>query len=397
VTDEDEHARELMRRLGRMLDAAKNEGALEAPLHMSSDEYTDPDLYARELRHVIRRRLLPVTPLSSLREPGAHTCKELAGERLLATRDMSGSTRLLHNRCRHRGTLLVRGSRSAERGAGRASGGSGEEENDCSLARRLVCPYHGWTYELDGSIAHVPERETGFPGMDDASLSLERVHHRELAGMLWASLDAPSTASPELERLESELARLELGSHQVVDARRVSGAFNWKLGVNSFLETYHFKVAHRTGIAPHFVNNRILVDAFGESLRLTLPRTSFVEQMTKLPFDAWELRPHVSFVYFIFPCSFLSVLPDHASFITFLPDGLARTCVESHIFVPEDTRRSDEYWEKNAALFQQTVAEDIALSESIQRGLGAREQIFTFATFENALAHFRASVQRIVA
>ncbi len=104
-------------------------------------------------------------------------------------------------------------------------------------------------------------------------------------------------------------------------------------------------------------------------------------------------------VYFLFPCSFLSILPDHASFISFHPDGVDRTHVESHLFVPEGSaERPPSYCEKNAALFAQTVAEDSALCASIQRGIAHDSGgSFTFATFEHGLVHFRDALRRLTA
>ena len=110
------------------------------------------------------------------------------------------------------------------------------------------------------------------------------------------------------------------------------------------------KVAHKTGIAPHFAWNRILIDEFGQNLRITVPRSAVVKQPDLL--DHGRLRSHVTFVYFVFPCSFISILPDHASFITFLPDGLGNTSVESHVLVP---RRGDEEPSARAARGRSSV------------------------------------------
>ena len=94
---------------------------------------------------------------------------------------------------------------------------------------------------------------------------------------------------------------------------------------------------------------------------------------------------------------------NHAERITisFVPDGVSRTKVEAHLFVPRGAagstaERSRSHWERNAALFRQTVREDLALSESIQRGISSgREGAFVFGTFEHGLAHFRAALLRL--
>jgi phenylpropionate dioxygenase-like ring-hydroxylating dioxygenase large terminal subunit len=342
---------------------------------VAASEYVDADLYRREMA-ALRRRPLPLLPADTL-GPGTRVLKERMGVSLIVARDPDGRLHVLKNRCRHRGAALT--------------------DEPCGPAQRLVCPYHGWSYDLDGRILHVPERE-GFPGLDDAAASLHRLPAIEFAGVVWAGGESDAALAATLHETRDEPELVRLGGMRAFDVRRWNGEFNWKLGVNAFLETYHFKVAHKTGIAPHFVWNRLLIDRLGEHLRLALPRTSFLGQL-ELPVERCELRPHVSYVYFVFPCSFISILPDHASFITFLPDGPSRTQVETHLIVPagspDDGRR--DYWEKNAALFAQTVREDLALAASIQKGIDAEPtDTFTFARFEHGIARFREVLGRLV-
>ncbi len=371
---------ELLRRLQRVLETGRSEGALPAPFRVPAAEYTDPARYERERRDVVRRRPLPLIAASAV-ERGTRTSREILGVLLLVTRDLEGRVHVFENRCLHRGAALLEG-------------------HECSRGQRVVCPYHGWTYGLDGKVLHIPERETGFPGVDIGTLSLVRVPSIELGGIVWVCPDSEPDLSASFAEIRDEIEGLHLESYRVVDARRWPGDFNWKFGVSAFLETYHFKIAHTTGIAPHFIWNRILIDSFGDNARLTLPRTSIAEQFATLPADRWELRAHVSFVYFLFPCSFLSILPDHASFISFVPDGLGKTRVESWLLVPEaelEGAAARTYWDKNAALFAQTVAEDVALASSIQRGVAAGQGgSFLFATFEHGIAHFRDSLERLL-
>jgi phenylpropionate dioxygenase-like ring-hydroxylating dioxygenase large terminal subunit len=368
--------RERVTRLLRVVESGRNEGA--APSTAEAWEYVEPARYAREAA-ALRRRALPVAASSAV-APGTHLVTERLGVSLIVSRDLDGRVHVLKNRCRHRGAAL-------------------SEHRACTAAQRLVCPYHGWSYGLDGRLLHVPEREQGFPTLTDEEGALHRVPCAEWAGTIWIGGEgeaAPESCLAPL-REEPELARL--APLRAFDCRRWIGEFNWKLGVNGFLETYHFKVAHKTGIAPHFLWNRMLVDPLGEHLRLTLPRST-IARPDALPLESWgdaELRSQVSLVYFLFPCTFISILPDHASFITFVPDGPSRTQVESHVLVPEGADTTDAYWEKNAALFRQTITEDNALSASIQRGIAAEPtDTFTFATFEQGIAHFRAALDRLV-
>jgi phenylpropionate dioxygenase-like ring-hydroxylating dioxygenase large terminal subunit len=358
---------DLIQRLRRVVESGKNEFPVETFASPAS-EYVDPERYARETA-AIRRRPWPLLPADAV-APGTRVLRGA----LLVTRDLGGRVHILKNRCRHRGAALV-------------------ATTECSTAQRLVCPYHGWSYGLDGKLLHVPEREHGFPGLDYEAASLHRVPACEFAGVIWTGGDSDESLAALLPRGEGALD--ELSTWRSHDARQWVGEFNWKLGVNAFLETYHFKVAHRTGIAPRFVGNRLLIDPIGEEhLRLSLPRSTFLE----VGLDAAGLRAVVSHVYFVFPCSFVSILPDHASFIAFLPDGLGRTRVESHLYVPRDFQARRAYWDRNAALFAQTIREDLALATSIQRGIDADStDTFTFGAFEHGLAHFHRALARLVA
>lgn len=365
--DPQEHA--LVARLRRAIDTGRSDG--EGNFTAAASEYVDAERYSRELA-ALRSHPIPLMASASLPRQTTRLVERL-GVSLLVTRTAEGRLHVVKNRCRHRGTELV------------------TNEQQCSSVQRFVCPYHGWCYGLDGALLHVPEREHGFPDLDAAAFALHRVPTVEFAGMIWAGGPSEAHLSAALAPLADESTLKSLDGARVLDERMWPGEFNWKLGVSGFLETYHFKVAHKSGIAPHFSWNRILIDEFAENLRLTLPRSTVSKQPDIL--DREPFRDHVTFVYFVFPCSFISILPDHASFITFLPDGLGRTHVESHIFVPHDG--DEDYWQKNAALFAQTITEDMALAESIQRGIAAEPtDTFTFATFEHAIAHFHHALAR---
>ena len=360
----------LVARLRRLIDTGRSDG--EGNFTAAAYEYVDAALYGREVA-ALRSLPIPLMASTSLPPQTTRLVKRL-GVSLLVTRTAQGRLHIVKNRCRHRGTELV------------------TDEQDVSPTQRLACPYHGWCYGLDGTLLHVPERENGFPDLDPAEFALHRVPCVEFAGMLWIGGASEADLRAVLAPLADEPALQDLDRERVLDERIWPGGFNWKLGVSGFLEAYHFKVAHKTGIAPHFAWNRILIDEFGQNLRITVPRSAVVKQPDLL--DHGRLRSHVTFVYFVFPCSFISILPDHASFITFLPDGLGNTSVESHVLVPR--RGDDGYWQKNAALFAQTITEDMALAESIQRGIVEEPtDIFTFATFEHAIAHFHRELARL--
>lgn len=361
---------QLVTRLRRLIDTGRSDG--EGNFTAAASEYVDAARYGREVS-ALRSLPIPLMAGASLPAGSTRLAKRL-GVSLLVSRSADGRLHVVKNRCRHRGTELVTG------------------EAEFPSPQGFVCPFHGWCYGVDGALLRVPEREQGFPGLDAAAFALHRVPCVEFAGLLWIGGASEADLWAALAPLAGEPALESLDRERVLDERIWPGEFNWKLGVSGFLEAYHFKFAHKTGIARHFSWNRVLIDELGNNLRMTVPRSTVMKQPDLL--NNGPFRNHVTTIYFVFPCSFFSILPDHASFITFLPDGLGSTNVESHILVPQ--KGDDAYWQKNAALFAQTITEDMALAESIQRGIAEEPtDIFTFATFEHAIGHFHRALARL--
>ena len=156
-----------------VVDAAEPEARLDAAV------YHDPQRYEAERSQLFRRLPLCLGHADQLREPGSILAREIAGLPLLIVRDASGEIGVFLNACRHRGARLI---------------------NDDAICRKtsLVCPYHGWTYALDGALAAVPLREA-FPTLDRATRGLMRLPSEVRHGLIWAVLD-PHLPQPDMAR-----------------------------------------------------------------------------------------------------------------------------------------------------------------------------------------------------
>jgi phenylpropionate dioxygenase-like ring-hydroxylating dioxygenase large terminal subunit len=303
---------------------------------------------------------------------------DATGKPLLIVRDTDGGLHGLLNTCRHRGMRLV-------------------EDRACAR-RTLVCPYHGWTYALDGRLRHVPMAET-FPGLDREALELVRFPVAEHGGFVWgnprpgARLDVNAWLGVIADDLHW------LGIPDAVLFRRIETerACNWKLVIEAFLESYHIRVLHRDSIYPFFEDAQAVSDDVGPHIRSVVARRRITEG-TVWSEDPREVRDRVTYSYFMFPNTVLIFHPDYASAISLYPLAPGRTRWVHAMLVPANKAGEDwtPHWEKTLALMEGRVfqREDLYAAEGIQEGLTSGANPFVrFGTLEFQLASFHRSIE----
>ncbi len=182
----------------------------------------------RERAHVLRRSPLVVAHASELARPGDFVTHDASGVPLLLTRSEDG-LRGFVNVCRHRATRVEQ-----------AASGSGK--------RCFVCPLHGWSYDLEGDLADLPE-DQGFSFVDKTKMSLTRVPIAEAFGLIWVVLRPLAKASGDATtasidprafavEISTELDRLELGNLRVQKRSALAQPLDWKLAVEAFLSCH---------------------------------------------------------------------------------------------------------------------------------------------------------------
>ena len=155
------------------------------------------------------------------------------------------------NVCRHRGSTLL----TAPCGDG---------------LRSIRCPYHAWTYGLDGALTAFPGAEPGFDDVDKTTHGLIEVPVAEQFGLVFAVADpaaGPFDAADALHGAEVELADFDIGAYRHVESRQHEWAMNWKLAMDTFTEPYHIPWLHKDSIAPYYLFDRWIHDAFGPHQR----------------------------------------------------------------------------------------------------------------------------------
>ncbi|MCB9592485.1 MAG: Rieske 2Fe-2S domain-containing protein [Sandaracinaceae bacterium] len=364
---------ELIRRaLARLEDGACDRGDAEEVSPVA--RYLDPARFAREQETLFATIPQPVAHARELAEPGDFVTLELGGAPILLTRRADGQVGAFLNVCRHRGTTLVAEARGRR--------------------KRFACPYHAWTYDLDGALVGVRHPD-GFPTLPKADHGLAPVPCEERHGLVWVARRGAIDVAAHLgDALDRELATLGLDRLEPFRPDRRVWRANWKLLVEGGLEAYHFTIAHAKTIARLFTDNVFLADAFGRHSRLVLVKKSLAE-LAGADESTWSLRAHANVLYSLFPNGALLVQPDHVAWIAFRPLAIDETEVAITMLVPPGPRSESEerHWEKNHALTLPTLAEDFAIGESIQRSLrsGAND-VLRFGRYEHLLGAFHRAL-----
>jgi choline monooxygenase len=332
--------------------------------------YVDPARFADELR-LLRSTPSVFVPSAAIPNPGDHVERVAFGVPLFAVRDGDHRARVFRNACRHRGMALVEGP-------------------GCS--RALVCPYHGWTYRLDGSLAHVPHAE-GFPDLDMASRGLVEVASRETGGLI--VIDALDHGTDEA------VAAFVDGSpwsDKLVPAEHLFGvkstvlAINWKVLVEQFLEGYHIRSTHRETFFPLQYDNLNVVETFGPNSRITFPYRN-IERLRDRPESTWTANARVTFVYHLFPNAMLATFPNQVIAVVIDPTDIDHSTMTTYAMADPRVLAEKSSAGGGRRLLDQGALEDNAMSAGVQQGLRADANAFVeFGRHESAIGHFHATL-----
>lgn len=346
--------------------------------------YSDNERFNREIDLIFRRMPLCLGHVDQLPNPGDMIAREVIGLPLLIMRDKGGDIGVFLNVCRHRGARVL------------------VDQNQVCHANALSCPYHAWTYDLEGALRSVPGRE-GFPTLDRSTRGLRRLPATIRHGLIWVTLDTKGDAPDVgvfLGDLDDDLSSMDLQSHRFYRQHARVRKTNWKLVMDAFQEVYHINRLHAKTIAPYFLERRSAGEGVGLHARLLVGRDRLRETQA-LPVEQWDLRRHVTLTHVIFPNSLLIYHPDSTSHLAMFPTSVDEVLFVHTMFVAHEPRTDKEraHWERNFALIDEGVfgAEDLFVSEQIQRGLrsGANETLI-FGRFEQHLSRFHRHVAALV-
>jgi choline monooxygenase len=185
--------------------------------------YTSAEVFEQEVRHIHLKHWFFVAREDELRQPGSYQAIDTIGGPVLLVRDEDGTLRAFANFCRHRGSILAQG---------------------CGSARRLVCPYHAWSFKLNGELLAAPSMQD-VPGFDREENGLVPVRMESWAGNLFLNFDrdAPDLLT-HLGNLPEMFASHRIEAMACTWRVEVETRCNWKLLLENAMETYHTGIVH---------------------------------------------------------------------------------------------------------------------------------------------------------
>jgi carnitine monooxygenase subunit len=342
--------------------------APEPELSLPGWIYRDPEFFAVEMERVIRPAWQIVCHESEIAVPGAWRSLDYLGESVIVVGGRDGAIDAFHNVCRHRASRLVR------------------DAGGC--AARLTCPYHGWTYGLDGRLIGVPDRDD-YPGLDMAGLGLLGVEVENWNGFLFVRL---ARCGPSVAEMMAPYIR-DVAPYRFEALRAIGRVtlrrreVNWKNVADNYSDGLHVPIAH-PGLTRLFGRHyRIEAGAHVDRMEGELDDRPSAN-LSERAYQAWlpeaehlprELRRR--WLYFkLWPNIAFDLYPDQVDFMQFLPVSPTRTLIREIAYALPDADMPEKWRREmravrylNWRINRRVNAEDRALIEGVQAGMESRD------------------------
>lgn len=331
--------------------------------------YTSPEVFATEQRQVFESMWFCVVRAGDLPEPGQFKKVQVGRESVLIVRGRDRVLRAFLNICRHRGALVC-------------------SEPEGRVRRNLRCPYHSWTYGLDGTLMAAPNiaslTDADGARMDRYRYSLIAVALREWLGYAWVCLadDPPSFEDEVIGAAAHRLGDLRAIDNYRIDTLQVGRRVvydvvaNWKLIVENFMECYHCATIHPelTRLLPEFAQGQAAQSSVGRGAEFGPAVAGFTVDgragFVPLP----GISPQQDRRYFaitVKPTVFINLVPDHIIFHRMFPMSPDRTIVECDWLYAPDVVAAGEL-SHSIELFHRVNEQDFDACQRTQPAMSSR-------------------------
>jgi phenylpropionate dioxygenase-like ring-hydroxylating dioxygenase large terminal subunit len=325
--------------------------------------FVSPEVFAREQEKIFSRQWVCVGHQSEIAKAGDYFVREVAGESLIILRDKGGKLRGFYNVCRHRGTRL-REHRAAQA---------------CRHVTVIQCPYHAWTYGLDGRLIGAPHMDE-VQGFNKADYPLHAVNLALWEGFIFVNL---ARASAPLEKwfapLTGKFAHWNLAKLRSAKRTEYDVRANWKLIFENYSECYHCPGVHPmlSKVSPYDSSENDLCEGpfLGGFMSITKGAgLTMSGKACALPVGDMRSEDHARvFYYSIFPNMLLSLHPEYVMVHQLCPKSPERTLILCDwFFHPEAFDRDDFHPSDAIEFWDMTNKQDWHVCELSQQGIASR-------------------------
>ena len=338
--------------------------------------YTAPGALALENDRIFLHTWQAVGQASQVAKPGEYFACEVAGEPLAIVRGSDGELRAFSNVCRHRASIVLQGS---------------------GCAKSLRCPYHAWTYSLDGKLLVAPEFE-GVENWNRSEVFLPRVSVEVWGPFVFVNFDGQAPPLSEvMGNIPRDVAELGCPIGQLHFSYRRDYVIhcNWKVYIDNYLEGYHLPAAHPS-LFRELDYNQYRVDTFRYYSSQYAPiRKAKLDETRRYSEDAAGKR---ALYFWIFPNFMLNVYPDNLSSNIILPVGHDKTLTIFEWFTYPKDGQAAEVAKETIDFSDEIQREDITICENVQKGLQSRtyDRGRYSVKRENGVYHFHSLLEEFL-
>ncbi len=354
--------------------ASRETDRADGALALSRDVYTSPNRFAAEREALFHRMPLVAGFSQDVPNHGDVMLFEAAGPSIIVGRGKDGEIRAFRNMCTHRAAKLLLG-----------------EEAACQRKPRLTCPFHAWTFDLEGKLIAQPGK-AGFEGHPEGARNLLPVSAVEWNGIIFVQIEGEMDLEAHLGDFAPVLAMMELGTAEPVKRGHIDCAANWKYALDTYGEGYHFASLHPNNIGITHLSDVALFDPFGRHHRVSFP-TKAMAALAELDYDQWPVTDYNG-VHFLFPNTviFVGAVEPGKTFVQLFrlfPSDVGQMRCQFAIYAPGGVRDAAHRAETEMGydLTEQVVrTEDYAQSEQSFANLLAAPADFNVVLGSNEIA-----------
>lgn len=326
--------------------------------------YADAGIFVQEMERIFLQRWLCVGREDRIPGPGDYFVQEIGGESIIVLRDKQNKFRAYYNVCRHRGTRIC-------------------EEHTGRFSETIQCPYHAWTYGIDGNLRAAPSSE-GIENFNLADWPLHKVAVERWEGFLFISLaETPEPFAEAFADLIGRFSRYNLPSLKVARIVEYDVRSNWKLLVQNYSECYHCGPIHPAlaKLTPPTSGENDLIEGpfLGGFMVINEHAGSLTMSGRACGLPVGDLPPEDMdrvYYYSIFPNMLLSLHPDYVMFHTLWPTDAGRTKIECGWLFHRDSLNNPEFNPEDGIDFwDMTNRQDWHICEESQIGVMSRKYV----------------------